>query len=604
MNHRAWALAVIVATFVGCSHSRTRLQAPDEAEREDADFLTVGKISTFANAEPIHVSGVGLVVGLAGTGGDAPPGTYRNLLEDKLRKQGVEHVREVLASPDNAMVLVAAFIPPGCRKGDPIDVEVTVPPNSRVTSLRGGYLKECVLYNYDTAKNLSPGYEGPNRTFLGHALARAEGPVMVGWGDGDEAADPRHGRIWGGARAKLSRGFYVVMDKEHQSAPIVQRAAERINETFHGPNRGTLGDVAVAKTKTYLTLEVPHQYRLNVPRYLRVVRAIPLRETPPAQSPYRRRLEEDLLDPAKTVTAAIRLEALGAGSVPALKRGLQSEHSLVRFTSAEALAYLDCSACGEELARLIEHEPLVRAFSLTAMASLDEAVSRVKLEELLASPSAETRYGAFRALRALDEHHPAVLGELLNDSFWLHRVAPGSPSLVHLSTSRRAEIVLFGDDPCLVPPFSFLAGEFTITAPADDQRCTLTRRSMNHAGRPLQCSLKLNDVLHHLANEGGTYAEVVEFLRQAGTYRCLTCPVAIDALPQAVSVYDLAREGAGNPELKRGDAEIREAQKEFGATPTLYDKGQAQTAGGPADKKTERCGDDAAAEGGGPRMGR
>jgi hypothetical protein len=576
MNYRVWLLGAALLGMLGCSHSQTRLQAPDETDHDsDADILTVGKITNIANAEPIPISGVGLVVGLSGTGGDAPPGTYRTFLEDKLRKRGVERVREILASPDNSMVLVSAQIPAGVRKGDPIDVEVTLPPGSKTSSLRGGYLKECFLYNYDSAKNLSPTYDGANRLLLGHALARAEGPVMIGWNEGEQV-NPCQGRIWGGARSKIDRGFYVVMDKDHQSAPIVQRAAERINETFHGPARGMLADVAVAKTKVYLTLSVPQQYRLNVPHFLRVVRAIPLRETPPEQSPYRKHLEEQLLDPARTVTAAIRLEALGPPSIPVLKSGLQSEHALVRFASAQALAYLDCSACGEELARLIEQQPSLRAFGLTAMASLDEAVSRVKLQELLASPSADTRYGAFRALRTLDENHPAVQGKLLSDSFWLHRVAPGSPPLVHLSTSRRAEVVLFGEEPSLVPPFYFRAGEFTITAPPHDQRCTITRRSVYHSSPPVQCSLRLDDVLQQLAADGGTYPEVVELLRQVGTYRCASCPVAIDALPQAVSVFDLAREGAANSEMKKPDEEIIKAQGELGATPTLYERTNGQ----------------------------
>src|SRR5262249_46985474 len=152
-------------------------------------------------------------------------------------------------------------------------------------------------------------------------------------------------------------------------------------------------------------------------------------------------------------------------------------------------------------------QPLLRSFSLTALASLDEAISHVKLRDLLASPSAETRYGAFRALRALDEHDPAVQGELLNDSFWLHRISTDTSPLVHLSTSRRAEIVLFGEEPTLVPPFSFLAGEFAVTASKDDNKCTISRVSSQHGTKRRQCSLQLQEVLRNLASMGGMYPE-------------------------------------------------------------------------------------------------
>jgi hypothetical protein len=548
MSRRVWILGATLVAVLGCLQPQTRLQAPDENERDpEADVLTIGKVmSGFANANPIPVSGVGLVVGLDGTGGDAPPGGYRDLLEKHLKQHNVDRVKEVLASPNNAMVLVSAMIPPGAHKDDPLDVQVVVPPNSKVSSLKGGYLKECLLYTYDSTKNLDPGFQGGNRTLLGHVYARAEGPVLVGR-DGEKDANPRQGQIWGGARCRVDRTFFIAMDNEHQSAPVVQRAAERINETFHGAMPGSLNNVAVAKTKQYLVLSVPQQYRLNVPRYLRVVRAIPLREAPPAGSAYRKRLERDLLDPDKTVAAALRLEALGHDSIPVLRRGLESEHARVRFASAEALAYLDCAAAGEELAKAIEQEPAFRAYARTALASLDEAISRVKLESLLASPTAEVRYGAFCALRSLDEHHPAVHGTQVNDSFWLHRVAPASPGLVHLANSRRPEVVLFGEDPTFVPPFSFLAGEFTVAAPRNDSKCTITRRSVHGAPPPRQCSLKVEDVVDQLADLGATYADVFEVLRQAGQFHCVNCPLAVDALPQAIPVTELAGE-TGKPD--------------------------------------------------------
>ena len=87
------------------------------------------------------------MVGLEGTGGDAPH-EYRKELEEQLKKDGMDNPREMLASRDNALVVVAAQIPPGARKGDALDLEVTLPPQSKTSSLRGGVLKECVLFNY------------------------------------------------------------------------------------------------------------------------------------------------------------------------------------------------------------------------------------------------------------------------------------------------------------------------------------------------------------------------------------------------------------------------------------------------------------------------
>src|SRR5207302_846392 len=81
---------------------------------------------------------------------------------------------------------------------------------------------------------------------------------------------------------------------------------------------------------------------------------------------YRQQLKQDLLDPGHTVTAALRLEALGVDSVQVLQFGLESEHVLVRFSSAEALAYLDCAAGVSELATIVAEQPYLRAYALTA----------------------------------------------------------------------------------------------------------------------------------------------------------------------------------------------------------------------------------------------
>jgi hypothetical protein len=574
-------LGALAVGLAGCvsSQARTRLQSEEDGDRDkEAGVETIGDVTQVANAEPITVSGVGLVAGLDGTGGGAPPGGYRSLLEDQLRKQGVENVKEVLASPTTSLVLVSAQIPPGARKGDLLDLEITVPRESRTKSLRGGHLVDCFLYDYNSKKNLDPKYSKPDaqEALVGHPVVKAAGPVEVGFGDGDEAARQRQARVWGGGRCRVDRPLYLVLKSDRQLARIAKTVADRTNETFHGSFHGAATDLATAETKSVVLLKVAPQYHLNLPRYLRVVRLIPLRDSQASRIAYHRRLEEQLLDPAHTVTAALRLEALGQDSVPTLKRGLKSDNNLVRFCAAEALAYLGDASCGEELAAAVRQQPALRAFGLTAFASLDEAICHVELRKLLGSPSAETRYGAFRALRALDEHEEAIQGEHLNDSFWLHRVAPASHPLVHLTTTTRPEIILFGEDAYLVPSFAFVAGEFTITAGRDDQRCTLARTSARHGTAKEQCSLKLEEVLRTLARLGGTYSEVVEFLRQTDHCKCLSCDVAVDALPQATSVYDLARAGASNSDLLQTSPETGSSRgAEFNPTPTLFEKSAA-----------------------------
>jgi hypothetical protein len=577
------ALALALA---GCQQPQTRSQAPEETEprEKDGELRTIGDISTVANAEPVPVSGVGLVVGLEGTGGPAPAGAYRTMLEKHLAQKGVEHPKEVLASKNVSMVLVSAMIPAGAHKADPLDVEVVLPEGCHTTSLRGGYLQECLLYNYDSRADLSGklnqanGNSAPQAVgdglLLGHPLAQAEGPLLVGFGDKDENPDLRRARIWGGGRSRIERIFMIVLKEKFAQARIAEVVGERINRTFQGAYQGTLSDIATAKSAEVVYLHIPHQYKYNLLRYLRVVRLIPLQDASPETAAYRQRLEKQLADPAHAVTAALRLEALGKDSVDSLKPALKSTSALVRFCAAEALAYLGDPACGEELAELAVSRPALRAYCLSALASLDEAICHVKLQELEQLTPPTIRYGAFRALWALDERDPAVQGELLNDSFWLHRIAPDSPALVHLSTSRRAEVVLFGKEARMAPPFSLLAGDFTVTAAVGDERVTLSRFSTEHGVRRRQCSLRLEDVIRSMAELGGAYPDVFEMIRQADRCGSLSCAVACDALPQTVSTYALASSGAGqHPELLKKDEEIENAKDDFGGTPNLYDAG-------------------------------
>src|SRR5262249_15360856 len=85
--------------------------------------------------------------------------------------------------------------------------------------------------------------------------------------------------------------------------------------------------------------------------------------------------------------------------------------------------------------------------------------------------------------------------------------------------------------------------------------------------------------LRTLANMGGEYADAVEVIRRADRLHVLSCPVAVDALPQATSVYDLAN-AAADTELLKTHPDILDARADFGATPTLFEKGKGRKGSG------------------------
>jgi hypothetical protein len=604
MKHHNWLVAGLLLALVGCSTTQTRGQAADEPDPADDDIKsvqTIGQVTEVGDPKPVQISGVGLVYGLDNTGG-TPNNEWRQSLEDQLHKQGVQDVNKMLSSPKYAMVFVTAYLPPGVRKGDYLDIEVTLPPGSKATSLRGGKLFDCVLRNYETTRNLNPSAE-TNSLLPGHILARARGPLLVGFGEGNEEMRLRRGRIWEGGVSLISMPIFLYLKDDQQFASVANKVAVRINaafpddpvkqarlqqnkrllvldevtgqlnDKFRTPVTGR-GETAHAVNKSMVHVTVPFEYRLCPERYLVVLQHVPLYEAPEAAAKYRQRLHQMLLDPKDTVRAALRLEALGKESISALKKGLASQHALVRFSSAESLTYLGSTAGIEELARLADEHEILRGRCLSAIASQDESLSQTALANMLSSPKPQLRYGAFRALLQINGQHDAVVGEEINDAYWLHRVAPGTEPLVHLSTSRRAEIVLFGDTPKLTPPFRIDFGsEFTLTAEDGDPRCTVSRFvSSSNSPRVVrkQCGYDLEEILRVVADMGGEYAEATDLLRQIDRYKCLPCQVLANALPEAAPMTLLAAAGCNvdqfkeNPDFQRA---VLAAQQDLALSP-------------------------------------
>jgi hypothetical protein len=617
MKLHGWIVAGLLVALAGCSTAQTRGQAADEPEAPADDLSklvkTIGDITEVGDSAvtPLQLSGVGLVYGLDNTGGSPPPSEWRQMLEDQLHKQGVEDVKAMLNSPRYAMVFVTAFLMPGVRKGEPIDVEVTLPPGSKATSLRGGRLLDCALRNYETTRALKP--DCPTSGLLtGHILGKARGPLLVGFGEGDEEVGLRRGRIWEGGESLADLPFYLYLKDDQCFARVANEIATRINaafpddpvrqarvqqtrkllvldemtsqinQKFPGGATGN-GETAHAVNKGVVHVKVPFEYRLCPERYLRVLRLVPLHEQAEDAAKYRHALQAALLEPKDTIRAALRMEALGKESVPALKKGLASSHELVRFAAAEALTYLGSNAGIDELARLAEEHEVLRSHCLTAIASQDGSLPQMTFARLLSSPTPQLRYGAFRALLTINPMYEPIKGQLIHEAFWLHHVAPRSVSMVHLSTSRRAEVVVFGDTPALAPPFRFDFGtEFILSAEETDTRCTVSRfaRQTNppHIARK-QCSFELEDVLRMVAELGGGYPEVADLLRQVDRHKCLNCSLLVNALPTATPVTLLAAAGGSLDQLKDSpefQREVQAAQQDLATSSRERDGGFQQ----------------------------
>jgi flagellar basal body P-ring protein FlgI len=598
--YRCTVFGLALALLAGCVNPEARLQMAEEAEtRKDLAVKTVGDVADITVVGPVQVSGIALVTGLDGTGG-SPQGPYRQHLDQVLRKQQkVENVKEILDSPDNAIVLITSFIMPSARVGDRFDVEVTLPPGSKATSLAGGTLQICALRNHDTTKSLLPDYDGPDRLLQGHVMAHAKGPVMVGLGDGTTASDQKKGRVWRGAASHIELPYYLVLKKDDKSMRVAQAVAERLNYLFQeDPQRAAQrsqagrqmlmlegvaqqvnhnlansvaslsGPIAKAKSKEAVEMRVPYSYRLNPERSMYVARLVPLAVDAEQMGRYKRRLQKLLAEPGETVMAARRLEALGRDSALPLREGLTHPDPLVRFSSAEALAYLGDLSGAEELSKLARQYPLLAGSCVIALASLDEPSSRQRLAEMLNEPDTVLRSTAFRMLRQLAEgdapetglktawgtpYHEYLIknlgGEYLAGSFWLHRVAPRSSRLVSFASDSRAEVVLFGDGIGLTGPVRALVGpakEFALTYEAGSDKCVISRISAQLGRRQTLCQPSLEEIIRALAELGAEYSDIVDLIRKLEERQCLNSPVRLHTAPPEVTpqmLVDAQRDG-------------------------------------------------------------
>lgn len=516
----------------GCARLKgLRLQSPEDNDLKATVVRLIGDVAVPQGNLPQVVESVGLVTGLPGTGSDPPVSSERSLLIDEMQKRGVVYPNQVLASPETEMVLVRAYLRPGIQKGDHFDVELRVPTRSECTSLRGGWLMETRLRFMAELKN---------QVREGKTLALAEGAVLVdpsAEGERDRIKLTR-GRVLGGGVATESRKLGLVINRaEFQNVSTSAQIGNAVNHRFHTFSAGVKQGVATAENDKYIELTVHPRYKDNVERYLRVIRSLPLRESSAERIARLALLERQLLDHLTAAPAALKLEALGKEAVKTLRKGIESKDREVRFYSAEALAYLDETDAVAPLAEAARHRAF-RAFALTALSAMDDYAASEALRELLDMPSAETRYGAFRALWAMNNQDPLVRGESLGDQFSYHVLETKGPPMVHATRGFRAEVVLFGPDQRLLTPCTLEAGKSIQVISRGGDEVTISRFEVGEPDQKRVVSTRIDDVIREVVALGGTYPDVVQLLQQAKTRHNLESRFEIDALPQGGRTYD------------------------------------------------------------------
>jgi flagellar basal body P-ring protein FlgI len=579
----AWAFRVLILTLsvaqfhaVAAPPRKKRAEPPPPKVEE-----TLGDLSYVLQGAEIKVEGVGLVTGLENTGSDPPPSWYRTQLVDEMGKAGIEHASKLLANPQFSMVLVRMTIPTGADPTDRFDVEIELPPASGTKSLAGGYLMATRLREVMVAG-------GAPRA--GNDLAIAQGPVMTG--NAKSPGDLKSGRVLGGGRVKKESPYMLVIKEKRKSVRTAAILEKVVNERFHQSEAGQQKGAATAKNDSYLILKVPPTYHQNQERFFRVVQLLPMVDTPALRAKRMAGWGKELLDVKTSGVAALKLEGLGPSAAETLQAGLKSSNAQVRFFAGESLAYLNDRSGAEALAQTVIQMAKFRAYALAALAAMDQNAAHVTLRKLMDESDVEVRYGAFNALRTLDPHDPS-LGRVRvlddpkqeeeepvespdamalalasasarprpDDPFALYIVESEGPPVVHVSRSRRTEIVVFGRDQKLLTPIVLGTGAILLNAADKDDKIEISKivpSKFGDADVKLRTSLELGDVIRRVANLGATYPELVTILEAANRQKNLPGALVVDAVPVSNMDY-LAAAILGKDSTAKADPAVKRA---------------------------------------------
>jgi hypothetical protein len=576
MKNRRHVLRLLVAascglSAAGCSSPLIRGQSPEPEkyfeEEVEKRLRLIGDMTATWGFNYQKVESVALVTGLANTGSDPPPSPQRQMLLGEMQSHEVDNPNQVLASLETAMVVVRGYIPPGAMKGDRFDIEVRIAPRTDTTSLRSGWLMPTRMRETEFLKD--------NKVHTGHITALAQGPVVVDavfQGDADPVLETR-GRVQNGAVVAKDRLMGLVIKSDH-SVKTSSKIGTAINQRFHTMDRGIKIGVAKPKDDNYIELKMYPRYKHNIARYIRVIRNIAFNESTADRASRLMLLDRQIMDPTTVANAALQLEAIGkAEGVPLLKKGLLSQDPEVKFYCAEALVYLDEREGAAALKEAAAQEPAFRWHALTALASMDHVDALAALDELLNVNSAETRYGAFRAMKIRNPEDPKVKGQTFHQEFSVHAVPSSAEPMVHFTQSSKPEIVVFGDQLELLPTDFTFAGKNIVVKRIGPQELRVSCFKPGQDQDQVEiCSTRLVDCIATVARMGGRYEDMLHLVHEAKKQNYLAGRVVVDALPQSSRLLEKQIE-----ELAQNDVTKRRISSPLPSmfdNPLAHDKGK------------------------------
>lgn len=222
--------------------------------------LRIRDVARIKGQEENTLSGLGIVVGLKGTGDNNSATTLRSLARTMelmgtrvaQTKEGQFMLDELKDAKNVALVFVTATVPAaGARQGDELNCTISNAMNAK--SLAGGYLLTTPLL----------GPRPPETPGAGRVYAFASGPI-----DLPDASQPVSGKVHNGCRLEEDfNNVYtqdgkvtLVLDKNHASFQTAQDIADIIKNQPDFRDGSSAEEMAVAKDQVNIEIKIPEKY--------------------------------------------------------------------------------------------------------------------------------------------------------------------------------------------------------------------------------------------------------------------------------------------------------------------------------------------------------
>lgn len=247
----------------------TAVPSPSAASTPHQPTVRVKDIARFEGVRDNQLFGMGLVIGLEGTGDGRGSQANVQMVANMLERFGITVDREALRLRNVAAVMVTADLPAFVRPGDRIDVTVSSFGDAR--SLQGGFLLQTPLEAAD-----------------GRVYAVAQGPVSIGGFNvraGGSEVQRNHtavGIVPGGAiversvPAEVLQGDRLTLILHEPDFTTAARVAEAINRVF-------TPDTARALDRSAIEVRVPSIFMSQPVEFIALVEEIEVTPDAPAR---------------------------------------------------------------------------------------------------------------------------------------------------------------------------------------------------------------------------------------------------------------------------------------------------------------------------------